>query len=71
MIAGPGGDVRPLLPWRLCAAGQAGPVVPMCAGKAAERLGFCRAHVGEGLNGSQHATDTSSLLPTRGQRFTV
>jgi hypothetical protein len=26
-----------------------GPVVQMCAGKAVERLGFCRAHLGEGL----------------------
>lgn len=33
-FAGPGGEVRTLVSWRLCAAGQVGPVVHMCAGKA-------------------------------------
>ena len=37
-----------MVPWWLCAAGQQGPVVPMCAGKAAERVSFCRAHGDEG-----------------------
>ena len=48
-------DRRPLLvnlgrmvTWRLCSAGQVGPVVHVGVGKV-RRNGFCRAQVGEGL----------------------
>lgn len=33
-FAGPGGEVRALVAWRLCAVGQVGPVVHVGAGKA-------------------------------------
>lgn len=45
--------------WWLCAGGPVGPVVQMCAGKAAERVGFCRAHVGEGHAYSAPVTPSS------------
>lgn len=45
--------------WWLCAGGPMGPVVHLGAGKAAERLGFCRAQVGEGQVYSAPVTPSS------------